>query len=97
MRALGFEPTIEEIQKLIRDIGKEDKNVDDQRIDFQEFLEIMIVKMSQKDSEEDIEKAYNLFVDQEKNSITFASLKRVVEDLGNYSIYTNTISDENAG
>lgn len=41
----------------------------------------MIVKMSQKDSEEDIEKAYNLFVDQEKNSITFASLKRVVDDL----------------
>jgi len=34
LRALGFEPTIEEIQKLIRDIGKEDKNVDDQRIDF---------------------------------------------------------------
>ena len=81
LRALGFEPTTEEIQKLIRDIGKEDKSFDDQKIDFQEFLEIMIVKMSQKDSEEDIDKAYNLFVDQEQNVITFGSLKRIVEDL----------------
>ena len=46
----------------------------------------MIVKMSQKDSEEDIEKAYNLFVEQEKNAITFASLKRVVEDLSKFHI-----------
>ena len=42
--------------------------------------------MSQKDSEEDIDKAYNLFVDQEQNVITFASLKRIVEDLSNFVI-----------
>lgn len=43
---------------------------------------------SQKDSEEDIRKAFNLFVDDTattedgKKKITFASLKRVVGDLG---------------
>jgi Ca2+-binding EF-hand superfamily protein len=63
LRALGFDPTSEEIVKLIRDLGKGDQKFDSTRIDFQEFLEIMIVKMSQKDSLDDIKKAFNLFKD----------------------------------
>jgi hypothetical protein len=43
----------------------------------------MIVKMSQKDSTEDIQKAYKLFVDEEKNPkvISKKSLTKVVKDL----------------
>ena len=41
----------------------------------------MIVKMSQKDSNEDIQKAYRLFVDEEAKVITKKSLTKVVEDL----------------
>ena len=43
----------------------------------------MIVKMSQKDSEQDIEKAFKLFVDDSMNSevITQKSLTKVVQDL----------------
>jgi centrin-2/centrin-1 len=43
----------------------------------------MIVKMSQKDSNEDIQKAYRLFVDDSKDPkvITKKSLTKVVEDL----------------
>ncbi len=43
----------------------------------------MIVKMSQKDSKEDIEKAYKLFIDEKTNPkvITKDSLKKVVHDL----------------
>lgn len=65
LRALGFDPSNEEISNLIRDLGngKENAKFDETKIDFQEFLEIMIVKMSQKDSNEDIQKAYRLFVD----------------------------------
>ena len=37
--------------------------------------------MNQKDSQEDIQKAYNLFVDKQKNVITMESLKKVVYDL----------------
>lgn len=66
LRALGFDPTKEEILKLITDLGKGDVKFDNTRIDFQEFLEIMIEKMSQKDSPEDIEKAYELFWDKDK-------------------------------
>ena len=43
----------------------------------------MIVKMSQKDSTEDIQKAYKLFVDDEtlNKVITKKSLTKVVKDL----------------
>ena len=48
-------------------------------------LKLLLYK-SEKDSEEDIKKAFKLFIDDttdgEKEKITFASLKRVVEDLG---------------
>ncbi|CAD8083807.1 unnamed protein product [Paramecium sonneborni] len=83
LRALGFDPTQEEIGKLIKDLGKGDVKYDAQRIDFQEFLEIMMVKMSQKDSLDDIKKAFNLFKDgnNPKKIITFDSLKKVIQDL----------------
>lgn len=46
LRALGFEPSKEEIKSLIGDFDKDGSG----RIDFHEFLDIMITKMSQKDS-----------------------------------------------
>jgi len=45
LRALDFDPKPEEINKLLREIGKENKNYDESNIDFQEFLEIMVIKM----------------------------------------------------
>jgi Ca2+-binding EF-hand superfamily protein len=41
MRALGFEPKKEEIQKMISDIDKDGSGT----IDFSEFLEMMTTKM----------------------------------------------------
>ena len=40
LRALGFDPTKEEIVKLIRDLGKGETKFDTTKIDFQEFLEM---------------------------------------------------------
>ena len=45
LRALGFDPTKEEINKLLKEIGKENENYEKSKIDFQEFLEIMVIKM----------------------------------------------------
>lgn len=81
LRALGFDPTKDDIEKLKEDIGKSNKQKDQEKIDFQEFLEIMILKMSQKDSIDDIDKAYKLFCDSRTNTITKESLKKVVVDL----------------
>ena len=48
MRALGFEPKKEEIKKMIADIDKDGSGT----IDFDEFLQMMTAKMSEKDSRE---------------------------------------------
>ncbi|CAM9956570.1 unnamed protein product [Ascophyllum nodosum] len=78
MRALGFEPKKEEIKKMISDIDKDGSGT----IDFQEFLEMMTSKMSEKDSREEILKAFRLFDDDETGKISFRNLKRVAKELG---------------
>ena len=52
------------------------------RIDFHEFLDIMITKMSEKDSAQELENAFDLFdVDGDKQ-ISFQDLKAVATELG---------------
>merc|ERR1712216_671498 len=76
MRALGFEPKKDEIRKMISDIDKDG----DGTIDFDEFM--MMVKMAEKDSREEIVKAFRLFDDDETGRISFKNLKRVAKELG---------------
>ena len=68
LRALGFEPAKEEIKKLISDLNNNNANRDREKdkegqvtIDFNDFLEIMTTKMSEKDSSDELEKAFILF------------------------------------
>ncbi|KAJ3220856.1 hypothetical protein HK099_003947 [Clydaea vesicula] len=77
MRALGFEPKKEEIKKMISDIDKGTGTMD-----FNEFLELMSLKMSERDSKEEIFKAFKLFDDDETGKISFKNLKRVAKELG---------------
>lgn len=84
MRALGFEPKKEEIKKMISDIDKDGNGT----IDFNEFLDMMTAKMSEKDSKEELMKAFRLFDDDETGKISFRNLKRVAKELG------ETMSDE---
>ena len=61
LRALGFEPSKEEINTLITDLNNSHQVKDRDRgekdkegqvtIDFSDFLDIMTTKMSEKDSE----------------------------------------------
>lgn len=78
MRALGFEPKKEEIKKMIQDIDKEGSGT----IDFNDFLKLMTQKMSEKDSKEEILKAFRLFDDDSTGRISFKNLKRVAKELG---------------
>lgn len=78
MRALGFEPKKEEIRKLIADIDKNGSGT----VDFSEFLEMMTVKMGERDSRDEMLKAFRLFDDDETGKISFKNLKRVAMELG---------------
>lgn len=77
-RALGFEPKTEEIKKMISDIDKDGSGT----IDFEEFLTMMTTKMSQRDSKEEILKAFRLFDDDESGKISLGNLRRVAKEIG---------------
>ena len=64
--------------QMISDIDKDGSGT----IDFTEFLEMMTSKMSEKDSREEILKAFRLFDDDETGKISFRNLKRVAKELG---------------
>jgi len=78
MRALGFEPKKEEVKKMIADVDKEGTGT----IEFQDFLDLMTVKMSERDPLEEIRKAFRLFDDDESGKISLKNLRRVAKELG---------------
>jgi len=78
MRALGFEPKKEDLKKMIAEIDKSGTGV----MDFNEFLELMSAKMAEKDTKEEILKAFKLFDDDGTGKISFKNLKRVSKELG---------------
>ena len=63
---------------MISDIDKDGSG----SIDFEEFLDMMTAKMSDKDSREDIQKVFNLFDDDQTGKISLRNLKRVAKELG---------------
>ena len=90
LRALGFEPPKQEIKRLINSLNKSSKtksNENDKQnegevlLNYEDFLNIMTKKMSERDGEKELEKAFILF-SQEKDFITFEDLKAVAQELG---------------
>lgn len=71
MRALGFESTKEEIRKMISKIDKEGTG----KINFGDFLTVMIQKMFEKDAQEEILKALRLLSDDKTWKMSFKNLK----------------------
>lgn len=78
IRALGFEPKKEEIKRMIADVDKDATG----SITFADFQHLMTQKMSEKDSNDEIIKAFRLFDDDDTGAISFRNLKRVARELG---------------
>lgn len=78
IRALGFEPTKEEIQEMIAEVDIEGIG----KLSYDNFLQLMTQKMSKKDVTEEILKAFRLFDDDDTGTISFSNLKRVAMELG---------------
>ena len=57
-------------------------------IDFEEFLDMMTARMSDKDTREDISKVFRLFDDGQTGTISLKNLRRVARELG------ETMTDE---
>ncbi|XP_017094524.1 uncharacterized protein [Drosophila bipectinata] len=78
IRALGFEPKQEEIRRMMDEIDKDKTG----RIAFNDFLYLMRQKMAEKDSKQDMAKAFSFFDDDRTGKISFRNLKRVAKELG---------------
>merc|ERR1712046_375531 len=75
------EPKKEELKKLVSDLDKSSSQSDQGQLDFNEFLEIMTAKMSEKDSREQIQKGFQLFKGP-SGKISFEDLRAVARELG---------------
>merc|ERR1719183_865684 len=78
MKALGFEPKKEEIDKMVREMDKDG----DATVDFEEFCIMLAEKMNQKDGKEEMLKGFALFDDDNTKKISFKNFKRVAKELG---------------
>ena len=84
MQSLGFEAKNQTIYQMITDLDKNKSG----NIDFEEFLDMMTARMSDKDTREDINKVFRLFDDDTSGSVTIRNLRRVARELG------ETMTDE---
>lgn len=78
MRALGFEPKKQEIRNIIVDMDHDGTGT----IQYHDFLDLMTLKMQERDPVEEMKKAFQLFLDDDSDRITLKHLKKVAKDLG---------------
>jgi len=78
LRALGYEPKRDEIKKILLEVDPEKEG----SISFDEFVHIMSFKLKEKDSTEEMMRAFKLFDEENSGKITISNLKRVAKELG---------------
>ena len=76
---LGIDAKNQTLQNMMNDIDKNQSGT----IDFDEFIEMMTAKMSDKDTREDLEKVFRLFIgdDDKADKIELKHLRRVAKEL----------------
>lgn len=77
MRALGFEMTDEQIDQMIRDVDKDGSGA----IDFDEFVHMMTAKIGERDSKEELTKAFRIIDQDNKGRISAADIERIAKEV----------------
>merc|ERR1712193_104307 len=78
MQALGFEPTTDEVAKMVKDIDADGNAT----VEFEEFKDMMEGKMAGKAPEAEMKKAYALYDVDNKGKIDINDMVRVAKELG---------------
>ncbi|ETW18081.1 hypothetical protein PFFVO_02974 [Plasmodium falciparum Vietnam Oak-Knoll (FVO)] len=79
IRALGFDIKKADVLDLMREYDKTNSG----HIDYNDFLDIMTQKISERDPTEEIIKAFKLFDDDDTGKISLKNLRRVSRELVN--------------
>ena len=75
---MEFEVHKADIKNLFAEVNKDVK----QTINFDEFAKIVVPKLPDKDSKEEITKIFKLFVEEETGKISFRNLKKIMQEIG---------------
>ena len=78
MQSLGFEAKNQTIFQMISDLDKNKSG----SIDFEEFLDMMTARISDRNTKDDLKRVFNLFDDDRSGEIKVEHLKRVARELG---------------
>ncbi|CAN4079658.1 unnamed protein product [Withania somnifera] len=78
MRALGFEMTGEQVEQMIADVDKDGSGA----IDFDEFVHMMTAKIGERDTKEELAKAFNLLDHDKNGKISAADIQQIAKELG---------------
>jgi len=79
LKNLGIDAKNQTLSNMMNDLDKDNSG----QIDFEEFIDMMTAKMSDRDTREDLEKVFRLFLgdDEKADKITVKHLKRVAREL----------------
>ncbi|TPX68113.1 hypothetical protein SpCBS45565_g03346 [Spizellomyces sp. 'palustris'] len=78
MRALGFHPAPGEVEKLVAPFDVDGSPT----LNLEEFLQLMAIKLAEKDSRENMLEAFRIFDIDTRGRVGLRELKRVAKDLG---------------
>ena len=78
MKSLGFDTKSPAIYQMIADFDENGNGV----IEFEEFLDMMTARISDKNTKEDLKRVFNLFDTNREGQITVDDLRRVARELG---------------
>mmetsp|Transcript_15954 Transcript_15954/g.24041 ORF Transcript_15954/g.24041 Transcript_15954/m.24041 type:complete len:166 (-) Transcript_15954:151-648(-) len=78
MRALGFDVKKPDIVRMVHDVDPNNSG----SVDYPQFLEIMTDRYAERNPEEEIIKAFQLFDDDHSGRISLRNMKRVARELG---------------
>jgi len=78
LRAMGFEPKAKDIKKIVENVDKAGTG----KLCFNDFMNVIAMKMAEKDSKDEILKAFKLFDRDGTGYITFNNLQQIAVELG---------------
>eukprot|EP00755_Sulcionema_specki_P018616 Sspe_Gene.67346::Locus_39740_Transcript_1_1_Confidence_1.000_Length_542::g.67346::m.67346/K16465/CETN1; centrin-1 len=78
MKALGFELSKEEITEMIRAVDKDSNSL----IEYDEFEKMLVSRMTAKDSDEEIKRAFDAFDLDKSGTVSVDNLVAVAKKLG---------------
>ncbi|XP_010548415.1 PREDICTED: calcium-binding protein CML19 [Tarenaya hassleriana] len=78
MRTLGFEINDEQINELMAEVDKDRSGA----IDFDEFVQMMTTKLSERDSMEELSRAFQIIDHDNNGKISYHDIKYMAKELG---------------